>query len=137
MKKFKQIVAAALVAAAVGTAGMTAFAATTASEQFWFDIKAHDDTEFSDYVHKSTAYSVPAHATAQYGASTEKPVYICVCDRTEPEYSNTLTETKELVENYKRVNMAYSRTGIPKPYDDFYLHGTSRDNVYVYGLWEA
>lgn len=134
MKKFKQIVAAALVAATVGTAGMTAFAAST-SVEFWLNARKDGDIDFANDAKKDDSYSVPAHATAYRGADPSTPVTIHVYDRPEIEYYNTLTTGAEISENFETEYMRYFKTGIPGKFDEFWLGGFSNSDVDLYGWW--
>lgn len=137
MVKIKKIVAAAIVAVAVGTVSTTAFADIGSGDEFTFKLTAYDDTEFSNFARKYTSYSTPAHATAHTGAKSTAPVSVVVYDRTEPEYYNTLTSTATIKANYETVYMTYYATGTPDYRDDFIMNGYSRHNITISGLWTA
>lgn len=137
MTKIKKIVAAALVAAAVGTASATAFADMGSGDEFTFKLTPTTEDEFSNFADKFTSYETPAHATAHTGARSTAPVTVVVYDRTEPEYYTTLTSDATIKANYETVDMKYWRTGMPTKYDEFILHGYSRYNITISGLWTA
>ncbi len=132
MAKIKKIVAAALVAAAVGTASMTAYASDF--YEFVLNIDANEDTAYSGPVSKDTRYSVPAHATVLTGGSSSKPVSLCVCNGSEWEYNIMLTDLVKVTGN-DYVSMRYSRSGMPSDSDEFYLNGVSDFDTMITGIW--
>lgn len=136
MAKIKKIVAAALVAAAVGTAGMTAYAAVDELHEFYFEFDQYANEQYSDVEYKTTDYSTPATVTPHTGVSAATPVTFCVTDGCDPDYSNTLTSIVTVTQTHKPTSMKYRKSGTPSPSAEFYLDGFSHYTTTAYGLWE-
>jgi len=145
MKKFKKIIASAIIAVSIGAIGLTAYAASPYYTQpvypFSFDmgddVYEQSGTEFSGPAEKLNNVNL-AWALVEYGNPSENfPLYMYVSTKDNASYENHASETVGFYASgnkYEKPLTYLSGKGIKG--NTYYLCGFCGEyNIYASGVW--